>query len=273
MAAQLSRRGFLVAAGTAAASVAIDSRLTPAAATTTPAPAPSMTTTHGAPTLLGAHAAVLGAPMARPVVRSETMQVGAVVSEPATVKIVAWPVGNPGHTVESQWVPTAIGMDPANPVNVAKIRMPTGVGTPPDAWQWRTYVAVRATPPQAGLSAAYGSDGVVRTIPARPVAGAAAALSIATGSCTQIAHPSQPDRPIGSAIAIVDSRPAFFVHMGDTSYVDTWKEFLEDTPAHIYTKFATGLRRHCCQPDLARLYNQTMVRMVLDDHDLGPDDC
>jgi phosphodiesterase/alkaline phosphatase D-like protein len=60
-------------------------------------------------------------------------------------------------------------------------------------------------------------------------------------------------------------------HLGDTSYVDTWDEYLQDTDAHTYTKFAAGLRAHFRQSDLANLYSRVPVRMVMDDHDSGPD--
>ena len=210
--------------------------------------------------------------MAQPAVRAESMQVSAVVTEPAMVKVRAWPAGDASAIRESLWMSTATGTDPSNPVNVAKFRMPSGTGAPPAAWLWRIYVALRGTPPGAGLSAAYGSDGVTRNIPARPAAGDVVGFSFVTGSCTQVAHPSQPNRPILAAAHMASGNPAFIVHMGDTSYVDTWKEILQDTPAHTYTKFATGLRRHFCQPDLAGLYNRSTVRMVIDDHDSGPDD-
>ncbi len=209
--------------------------------------------------------------MAQPVLRAETMQVSAVVSEPAMVKVLAWPADDPAEVVESLWTPTAKGLDAANPVNVAKFRMAPGTGAAPGEWHWRGYVAKLGTSPTAELAAAYSTDSIVRVIPARPAPWTAAAFSVAAGSCTQIAHPGQSDRPIVAAGSIAAARPAFFVHMGDTSYVDTWTEFLQDTSAHLYTKFATGMRRHFLQPDLANLYNMIPVRMVLDDHDSGPD--
>ena len=272
MSNDLSRRTFLLGASAGAATAAFGLRPVAAiAAGAAPGPAPSMTTTSGKPQLLAAHCCVLGAPMAQPVVRAETMQVAAVISEPAMVKVRAWAAATPDHVVESLWTPTATGLDASNPVNVAKLRMAPGTGAAPGEWQWRTYVAKLGTAPTAPVSAAYSTDGAVRVVPARPTPGATAALSVAAGSCTQIAHPGQPNRPIVSAASIAAARPAFFVHMGDTSYVDTWNEYLQDTPNHLYTKFATGMRRHFLQPDLVSLYNKTQVRMVIDDHDSGPD--
>jgi hypothetical protein len=273
MSPTISRRTFLVAAGGSALTATGWQMPAAAAFASAVAPAPSMTTTSGAPRVLAAHCGVLGQPSASPALRPESMQVSVVVTEPAAAKVRAWPIGRTDSVVESHWTPTRTGGDASNPVNVAKFWMPAGTGAPPTAWNWQTFVALPGTPPTAGVGAAYGTDGVIRLIPPRPAAGAAADLTFAAGSCTQIARPGEPTRPIRSAVGMANAPLAFVVHMGDTSYVDTWKTISEDTTAHRYTKFAAGLRGHFTQPDLVRLYNNTTVRMVLDDHDAGPDNC
>lgn len=234
-------------------------------------PAPSMTTTVRNPTILSAHCAVLGAPMALPVVRAERMQVSAVLTEPAMVKAQVWPTDTPASVTESPWIPTAVGTDPTNPVNVAKFWMPAGCGVAGTAWSWRVFTALAGTAPTAPLAAAWGTDKVVRTIPRRPVAGDPQGFAFAVGSCSQIAHPSAPPKAIPAAVSMAATNIAFMTHLGDTSYVDTWTEYLQDTDAHCYTKFGTGLRHHFDQADLARLYGRVPVRMVIDDHDSGPD--
>jgi hypothetical protein len=234
-----------------------------------------MTTTHRAPQILAAHAGLLGVgmpdPVADPARRPERMQVGAVMTEPSCVKVQAWPADDPATVFESAWVPTAAGTDPTNPVNVAKFFLAAGAGAAGQAWRWRTYCALAGTRPDAPLSAAYGSDGVLRTLPDRPQPGRPARFSVAVGCCSQIAHPGRPNRPIPAAAAIAASGVIRFVHLGDTSYVDDWHEYLEDTAAHTYTKFACGLRGHLTQPDLRGVYDTVSSRMVLDDHDSGPD--
>jgi PhoD-like phosphatase len=63
------------------------------------------------------------------------------------------------------------------------------------------------------------------------------------------------------------------VHLGDETYVDTWDPWLQDTPAHGYTKFAGALRKHYSTTDMLKAYTVMPTRMVGDDHDCGPDNC
>jgi hypothetical protein len=268
--AQPSRRTFIVGATATAGLGAFASGAVSARAQSTPkaGPAPSMTTTSGAPKILAAHCGLLGLPIALPVVREQHMQVSAVMSEPSMVKARAWPAGNPSAATESAWTETLVGTDPSNPVNVAKFWMPPGIGAAGTGWDWQVFTAPVGSQNDPG---SVTTDGVVRSIPSRPADGVAAAFAFAVGSCSQIAHPGTPDRPVLSAANMAEEPIAFMAHLGDTSYVDTWSEYLQDTNAHLYTKFATGLRHHLTQPDIARLYERVPVRMVIDDHESGPD--
>jgi hypothetical protein len=197
--------------------------------------------------------------------------VSVITTEPAAVKVAVWPAGQPTQTTSSPWVATKVGTDPTNPVNVAKFFMPSGAGAPGTAWQWRAYVAQAGTAPTAPQSAAYGTDGVVRMLPLRPADGTAGLVRIVAGSCSEVPSPEQAARVVTAAQQMAALAPALFVHMGDTSYVDTWGNYLEDTAAHTYTKFALGLRRHLLEPELAAMYNSVPMRVVMDDHDTGPD--
>jgi hypothetical protein len=273
---QPSRRAVIGAiAGAAAAAVLPRSTRADASAgakaTKAPVPVPSMTTTSHAPKILGAHCSVLGPPLASPVIRKVSMQVSVITTEPAAVKVVAWPAGQPTQTTSSLWVATKVGTDPTNPVNVAKFFMPAGTGAPGTAWQWRAYVALAGTSPTAPQSAAYGTDGVVRAIPLRPADGTAGLTTIVASSCSEVPSPTQLARVFKAAQSMVAVNPAMFVHMGDTSYVDTWDNYAQDTAAHTYTKYALGYRRHLLEPEFAALYNAMPMRVVMDDHDTGPD--
>jgi len=272
---QPSRRSFIAgAAGAAAVALTPGAALAiPSVVVHPPAPAPTMTTTSGAPRALAAHCGVLGPPMADPVVRAEGMQVSVVLTEPADAKCLAWTADDPSVIFESPWVPSAIGTDPTNPVNVVKFFMPEGAGAAGFTWQWQVYVALAGTDPLAPLSAAYGTDDVLRTIPYRPVPGDPTSFSFGVGSCSQIAPPNQANRKIASAVSMAANGLSSFVHLGDTSYVDTWVAITQDTQAQTYTKFATGLRRHFLQPDLSALYDGLPMRVVMDDHEAGPDNC
>jgi hypothetical protein len=159
-------------------------------------------------------------------------------------------------------------------VNVAKFRLPSGAGSRDHEWRWKVWTAQAGTAPDAPISANFYSDGITRTIPLRPSAGRASAFSVAVGSCTQIAHFGEPERPVPTvALAATRRGVTQLVHLGDETYVDTWDTWLQDTAAHGYTKFAGALRKHYCTTDMLKAYTVMATRMVGDDHDLGPDNC
>ncbi|MFN8076369.1 MAG: alkaline phosphatase D family protein [Kineosporiaceae bacterium] len=254
----------VAAAGTAGRAIA--------GATKPPGPSPSFTSTKGAPKVVAAHAAVLGLTTADPVPRQQRLQVVVHTTEPCAVKIQA-SGGDPVAQFESPWVATRVGLDETNPVNSAKILMPAGCGEAGSAWIWRVLLAPRDTEPVAGPEAATVTDPAPRIVPVRPAPGVPSAFRVATGSCSQVAHAGQRHRGVPAAATMAASGLTEFVHMGDTSYVDTWKEFLESTPQQKYTKFAWGTRMHVSQPDFAGLYAKTPMRVVMDDHEAGPGNC
>lgn len=204
----------------------------------------------------------------------ENMQVSVICTEPCRVKVQAWPADAPATTYTSAWMPTAVGLDPSNPLNVAKFFMPSGVGARERAWRWQVWTAQADTPPDAPLGANFSTDGVIRKVPARPAAARAAKFSIAVGCCSQVAHFGETDRPINT-VSLMSKRAGItgLIHMGDQTYVDTWDHWLQDTTAHGYTKFAGALRKHYLTPDMVKAYDVMPTRMVGDDHDCGPDNC
>ena len=267
-----TRRTFVVGSAGAVAGASVLKG--PRRAASTPVPAPSMTTTSRTPRILGAHAAVLGDGMASPVPRVEKMQVSVICTEPCRVKVQAWTTDAPATKHTSPWLPTAVGADASNPVNVAKFFLPAGVGAREHTWRWQVWTGPVGTAPDAPLAAAFYTDGVVRTVPLRPAAGRPSKFSVAVGSCSQVAQFGEPDRPV-TTVARMSTRAGItqFVHMGDETYVDTWDKWLQDSPAHGYTKFAGALRKHYHALDLLKAYDRMPTRMVGDDHDDGPDNC
>ncbi|MFN8076370.1 MAG: alkaline phosphatase D family protein [Kineosporiaceae bacterium] len=246
----------------------------PSTAGTTPTPhrPPSFTTTSGAPVVIAAHAGILRPAGATPVPGAQRLQVVVHASEPCTVKVQVRSV-TAARAFESTWTPTTVGLDRTNPVNAVKILMPEGCGAPGQVWTWSVLLAPPATAPAAPPSAATFTDPRVRTLPMRPAPGQPSSFKVATGSCSQVAHVGQPLRRVPAAAAMATAGLTEFVHLGDTSYVDTWTELDESTAANRYTKFAWGARMHVSQSDFAALYAKVPTRTIIDDHDAGPDDC
>lgn len=158
-----------------------------------PRPAPSFTTTAGAPRVVAAHAGLLTPGLSDPQPGPQRMQVAVHTTEPCAVKVQV--DGGDAGSFESDWTVTAVGADAGNPVNVAKTLLPEGCAATGVAWTWKVLLAPAATAADAPASAAVAVDSVTRQLPVRPAPGLRSRFRVATGSCSQVAHPGQKIRP------------------------------------------------------------------------------
>jgi phosphodiesterase/alkaline phosphatase D-like protein len=227
----LSRRrllqgGVVVAGGAAVGVTGAAALVDPAGAATT------------APKVVGACATVLS-----------SVTAAVCTSAAARVKVRSWPVARPSQVTETAWVAT-------NAATTAKVPLPS-IPVTGEAWAWRAVVA----PP--GSTSPTTTD-VVRTLPARPAAGAAGAFTFAFGSCL-LGAPSNPALRVARAAA-----PQFFALIGDMGY--------QDNPARYptlqnYGGYVALFRRILGGTDFAALVRDVPLHAMQDDHDYGKDDC
>ncbi len=233
-----------------------------AATIVVPVPAPSFTnSTQTAAVVATTFGVIAGSTNYPDPTRPEEINGRVVTNQPQAVRVIS-------SLGDSGWVDTTMGWNFANPLNIASVHFGMGINARDQQLSLRIYLAPSGSAPD--ITDTYP---LATTVTYNALPGQASAYVIDGGACSQVAQIGQPNRPLNTIKQVIADNPNMFVHMGDTTYVDTWKNITQgvgDDPA-TYSKFAFGARSFYAQPDINALFSKVLARVVLDDHDTGPD--